>query len=49
MYIGAIGTTSVEGYTYLELGNNIASATNKNAYGILRIYSEGNTYTDIRS
>ena len=49
MYIGTIGTTSAEGYTYLELGNNIAKATNKNAYGILRIYSESTTYTDIRS
>lgn len=34
------GTTSALGYNYFVLGNNIASGTDDNQYGLLRIYSQ---------
>ena len=33
------GTTSVNGYNYLQLGNSTASGTADNQYGVLRIFS----------
>lgn len=49
MYIGTLGTTSATGLTYLELGNNKNSTTAKNSRGIVRLYSDNTTYTDIQS
>lgn len=37
--IEVLGTTSATGISTLELGNNIASGSNKNAQGKIRIYS----------
>ena len=34
------GTTSVDGYNYLILGNDIASGTADNQYGVLRLYAK---------
>lgn len=46
LYINRLGTTSTSGTTILELGNNLSSVFN-NSTGMLRIWSDSTTCTDI--
>lgn len=41
------GTTSADGYSRLILGNNTASGTAGNKYGILRVYNTNTRYIDL--
>lgn len=41
------GTTSAQGYGMLLLGNNIASGTALNKYGLIRMYGNSNTYVQL--
>ena len=41
------GTASAVGYSILELGNNTASGTAGNKYGMVRLYSESSGYANI--
>ena len=43
------GTTSTDGYNTLILGNSTASGTASNAYGGVRLYGTGTTYSTLRS
>jgi hypothetical protein len=43
------GTTSAQGFSILMLGNATASGTAGNKTGALRIYSNGTSYTEVRS
>ena len=42
------GTTTTDGYTYLNLGNSTATGTAGNSYGILRIYNQNSGYSIIK-
>ena len=41
------GTTTKTGVSYIAIGNNLTSTTNKNSQGILRLYSSSSGYVDI--
>ena len=41
------GTTSAQGYGVLNLGNNIASGTALNKYGVIRMYGNSSTYVQL--
>lgn len=41
------GTTSSEGLSYISIGNNIATGTNKNSTGIISLYTDKGTRTNV--
>lgn len=43
------GTTSEKGVSYLCLGNGTAEGSDKNKYGVLRIFTSGITYQNLRA
>ena len=45
----ALSTATTAQPTFVELGNNTASGTSGNRYGILRLYSEGTYYSELRA
>ena len=47
LFVDTVGSSSVSGTTILELGNNKSSNTDKNSYGIIRLYGTDIRYTDI--
>ena len=42
------GTTSANGVSALELGNNVASGTAGNKYGVTRLYGTSSGYTEVK-
>lgn len=49
MYIETMGTSAGTGSAYLELGNGMNSMTANNSRGIIRLYSDNTTYTEVQS
>lgn len=43
------GTTSVQGYNVLILGNETAKGTASNSYGVLRLFGDNTNYTQIKA
>lgn len=46
-YHAVKGSTSVTGKSFLELGNDIATGTEGNKYGLIRIYAQSQAYSNL--
>ena len=49
LYVRMYGTTTKNGETYLQLGNNIPSGTAHNSYGYIMMYGVGSGCTQIKT